>query len=124
MKFPILTCILLSTLTYSTISTLLLVNHKAKHARKLMGDEEDVDPNAAVSNLDMFTNTLHSINSDLETDRGILSLAKRQAYATLDDVIGKMSAKANTSPMDHFLQTHMQAGGEEEGDEEERRFMV
>ena len=110
--------LMLLTLNNSWCS-LLLVSHKSKKARKLEEDTEPIDPNAAVANLDMFTNTLHSINSDLETDRGILSLAKRQAYAVLDDVIGKMSAKANTSPMDHFLQMH--AGmGEEEGDEEER----
>ena len=119
MKATIVISMILITLCQYTMSSLLLVNHKAKHARKL--EEEEVDPNAAVTNLDMFTNTLHSINSDLETDRGILSLAKRQAYSVLDDVIGKMSAKANTSPMDHFLQMHAGAGDEEAGDEEERR---
>ena len=122
MKSVLLTCILLATLAPTTWASLLLVSHKSKHARKLSEDEA-VDPNVAVTNMDMFTNTLHSINSDLETDRGILSLAKRQAYSVLDDVIGKMSAKANTSPMDHFLSMH--AGmGEEEGDEEEERMRI
>ena len=124
MKAIVATLILTFALITPTFQSLLLVSHKNKHARKLE-DDEPIDPNAAVSNLDMFTNTLHSINSDLETDRGILSLAKRQAYSVLDDVIGKMSAKANTSPMDHFLSMHAGAG-EEEGEEEgeERRYKV
>ena len=122
MKDPIV-IIIFALCISSSWSSLLLVSHKDKHARKLSDDSEPVDPNAAVTNLDMFTNTLHSINSDLETDRGILSLAKRQAYAVLDDVIGKMSAKANTSPMDHFLQMHA-GSGEEEGEEEDRRKMI
>ena len=122
MKTLLIVCVIFATMTSWTQASLLLVSHKAKHARKL-DDEESIDPNAAVTNLDMFTNTLHSINSDLETDRGILSLAKRQAYSVLDDVIGKMSAKANTSPMDHFLSMH--AGmGEEEGDEEDERRRI
>ena len=123
MKAIVATLILTFALITPTFQSLLLVSHKNKHARKLE-DDEPIDPNAAVSNLDMFTNTLHSINSDLETDRGILSLAKRQAYSVLDDVIGKMSAKANTSPMDHFLSMHAGAGEEEEEEGEERRYKV
>ena len=125
MKAFTATLLLALALVTPTLESLLLVSHKSKKARKLVEDTtEDVDPNAAVSNLDMFTNTLHSINSDLETDRGILSLAKRQAYSVLDDVIGKMSAKANTSPMDHFLSMHAGAGGEEEDGGEERMRKV
>ena len=117
MKSLFTVCILMITISNSW-GSLLLVSHKSKHARKL-AEEDNIDPNQAVTNLDMFTNTLHSINSDLETDRGILSMAKRQAYAVLDDVIGKMSAKANTSNLDGFLQRHAgPAEPEEDGDEE------
>ena len=101
-----------------TTAKLILTTHKnnKRRDRKLLDD--DGGPDVAVSQMDMFTNTLHSINSDLTGDRQILSMAKRQAYATLDDVIGKMSAKANESPMDHFLNQHASnVGGDEEGDE-------
>merc|ERR1740139_1424687 len=119
MKLYIPTILFTIFLINTASSSLLLVKHiPHQHARKLM--DGDSGPDVTVQNMDMFTNTLHSINSDLETDRGILSMAKRQAYATLDDVIGKMSAKANESPMDHFLSMHQQEG-EEEDDEDDRR---
>ena len=106
-----------------TTAKLILTTHKTKRKdRKLLDD--DGGPDVAVSQMDMFTNTLHSINSDLTSDRQILSMAKRQAYATLDDVIGKMSAKANESPMDHFLNQHASNVGGGDDDEGEERMIL
>ena len=121
MKVLLILTLLLS-LEMTTSSLLLTSHHVSKKARKLMGDE-DGGPDVAVGQMDMFTNTLHSINSDLESDRTILSMAKRQAYATLDDVIGKMSAKANESPMDHFLNQHANSVVGDEDENEERLLM-